>query len=359
MSAIRKLFFFSPVILLFITCREVYYPEEVISNQSIPVIQGRICENEIPVVTLSWALGYKDQTTAYISGAQVYISDDLGNSVDLYETSAGNYTNSAEEFKGIQGRTYTLHTVLPDGYEYVSSPALLQTNPFVDSIYAEPETREFYVYNSNGEPILENQEGLYVWADLSANSTSPLYYRFNTEVVKEMIYSVDVSTPSARSVYMWETFTLDNIYSVDNSIISNDRQVLREHPVGFMRYFYDTELETETSTAPFTIGWVLIFKAYAISGEVFDYYNSIAQQLNSDDQLFAPVPSQIKSNIQCISDQDKEVIGVFEASSVTTVYRAFAFKNLEVCITKDLSDFPEDIHSGSLVGFPPDFWIFF
>ena len=360
MKVFYKFLFVVQIIILFTTCREVYYPEDVNSNQSIPVIQGRIVENELPSVTLSWALGYKDQITEYISGAQVYVTDDLGNSVDLYETTPGNYNASDEaDFKGVQGRTYTLHTVLPDGFEYVSTPAYLQANPFVDSLYAYPDTREYYVYNAEGEPVLENQQGLYIQADLSANAGSPLYYRFNTEVVKEMIYSIDVSTPAARSVYMWEIFTLDNVYSVDYSMTFNDRQVLLEHPVGFLRYFYDATLETETATAPFTVGWVLIFKVYCISGDVFNYYNSIAQQLNSDNKLFAPVPSQIKSNIQCVSDKEKEVIGVFEASSVTTVYRAFAFKDLASHLTEDISSFPENLKSGSRVGFPPDFWIFF
>lgn len=341
------------------SCKEVYYPEEIYSAEKIPVIQGGILEDNVPSVELSWAVGYKDQVREYISGARVYVTDNLGNSVDLAETSPGNYIALSDEFKGVQGRIYTLHAELPDGNAYSSTPVLLEKNPLIDSVYASPVRRTAYSYNLNNKPVPEEQQGLLVKADLTGEGKSALYYRFNTKVVKEMLYTVNLYTPEIYSIFLWEVFTLDNLYTVNSTATQNNYQVLQEHPVGFLRYFYDVTLETESSTAPYTAGWVLTFNVYSISGEVYHYYNSIAKQLNSNDQLFAPLPSQIRSTIHCLNDPDQEVIGVFEANSLTTIYKAFGWNDMNSYYAKDLASFPDIVQGDSSHKFPPDFWISF
>jgi len=345
------------VLILSWSCKELYNPDDIISTEQIPVIAGMIQENAKPYVKLSWALGYNDQITNYISGADIRVTDDLGNTVDLEETSAGYYTTFSDAFKGAVGRTYTLLVVLPNGNEYISSPVLLRKGPAIDSLYADPGIRKFYTYNAYNEPIAETQRGLYVLADLSENADSVLYYRFNTRVVKEITYTQDPGTLYAQTVFVWKTYTLDSEYSVNHSTGQENRQLILEHPVGFLHFDYDPSQATDKATAPYPHGWVLVFKVFAISQDVYDYYNSIALQLASNDQMFAPVPSQVKSTIKCINDPEKAVIGIFEASSFTTVYKGFAWKDLEKYMHKDLLSFPENVYNGVSIPFPPDFWV--
>lgn len=345
------------VLIMHWSCKEIYFPDDIVSHEQIPVISGMIQEGATPYVKLSWALGYNDHNTNYISGADVRIADDLDNYVDLEETSAGYYTALSGAFKGVVGRTYTMQVVLPDGNEYVSSPVLLRKSPSVDSLYAEPGIRKYYNYNVYNEPIAENQRGLYVLADLGEEADSILYYRFHTTVVKETTYTQDPGTLFAQTVFVWITYTLDSEFSVNHSVGQEDRQLLLEHPVGFLHFDYDPSQATSKATAPYPNGWVLVFKVYSISQDVYDYYNSIALQLTSKDQMFAPVPSQVKSTIRCVTDPDKEVIGVFEASSFTTVYKGFAFKDLYKYSHIDLQSFPENVYNGVSIPFPPDFWV--
>jgi hypothetical protein len=63
------------------------------------------------------------------------------------------------------------------------------------------------------------------------------------------------------------------------------------------------------------------------------------------------------SNIRCLSDPNNKVIGVFEASSLTTIYKAFGWKSLTDYSAIDLPYFPDIIHGGTTAAFPPDFWI--
>ena len=339
------------------SCKEVYYPEDIESAEQIPVIQGMIHNDEVPSVNLSWALRYGDNFTEYISGAEIRVSDDLGNMVTLEEAGNGYYTKFSDEFKGEPGRTYTLYVRLPDGNEYVSSPEHLPEAPLIDSLYADPGTRKVYTYNSNNEPLSEIQEGLFILADLSDNADSALYYRFSTNTVKEITYTQDPGSLAAKTVFVWETGTLGNFYSANHTIEYNNRQILREHPVGFLHFDYDGSLETERATAPYPEGWVLIFKVYSISEKAYNYYNSIAEQLGSNNQMFAPIPSQVKSTVRCLTDPEKDVIGVFEASAQTKIFKAFAWKDLEVYQAKDLQSFPEDLQNGSTLPFAPEFWV--
>jgi len=339
------------------SCKEVYYPEDIKSSERIPVIQGMIHNDEVPSVKLSWALRYEDNLTEYISGAEIRVTDDLGNMVTLEETGNGYYTALTSEFTGEPGRIYTLYVRLPDGNEYTSSPELLPGYPVVDSLYADPGTREVLTYSSSNEPLSELQEGLFILADLSEEADSVKYYRFSTKFVKEITYDLYPRTLMTKTVFEWKSGTIGNFYSANQTVEYSGKQVLREHPVGFLQYDYNPLLETDIATAPYPEGWVLTFKVYSISAKVYGYYNSIARQLGSNDQMFAPNPSQVESTVQCITDPEKEVIGVFEASAKTTVYKAFAWKDPEVYKSRDLVSFPEDVGDGSTLPFPPEFWV--
>lgn len=354
-----KTIYYSGLILLVAvswSCRDVYYPDDIDSSARIPVVQGIITAGEIPRVTLTWARNYEDNVLEPIIGAEVYVSDDKGNLEALTETNPGNYS-SLGDIIGVIGNTYTLRVVLPDGNEFLSKPQLLMQPPMIDSLYASPGTRDGVTYSSSKKPIITRQLGLHVSADLSGQGNKNLYFRFNTRVVKEMVYTADIGSPASHSVYLWETKYLDNSYSVDNTLPSDGGQLLPAHSIGFLWYYYDATLETETSTAPFTEGWILTFKVYNISQDVFGYYNSIGSQLNSDDQIFAPVASQVKSNLHCVNDPVQKVAGVFEASSYSVVYKAFGWNGLEDHYFKDLDWFPEDVGYGRQERFPPYFWV--
>ena len=344
------------IILLGWSCREVYYPDNIESGAKILVIQGQILQFEYPVVKLSWAINYEGQSPEYIEDAEVFISTDNGYSVPLQYIGAGTYTTA--DLVGYQGITYSLN-VVADGEMYISTPQYLQSAPVIESLYAKPGIKETVTYNTNNEPIVSEIEGLQVYSDHKSVENEPCYYRFNTKMVKQMVRTIDVGSPASRSEYIWQVSILDNTYTVDYSAMQNDRQVLLGHPLVFLWYYYDTNLETETSTAPYTAAWVLTFNVASISDDVYEYYNSIDRQLDSDNQIFAPVASQVKSNILCATDPSQQVIGVFEASAITMVYKAFGWKSMTEIYEKDLEWFPDNITDGSQERFPPDFWVFF
>lgn len=344
-------------LLVLSSCKELYYPEGVDSTEKIPVILGQIEEGSLPIVKLSYASPYQSNERFPISGANVFISDNQGSSVELYEDSIGYYLPATNDYKGEIGTIYTL-SVSINGEDYESLPIRLNEKPIVDSLYAQPVTREAYTYNASGELISEIQEGLILVADLHSEHDST-YYRFNTKVLHEIIYT-DASNPmQPLNVWEWHTALLDNNYSVDQIFLNNSRYVLPEHQIGFLEYEYISNSGSVSKVNYMTYGWIATMKVYSISKSVYDYYYSIDQQLNSNNQIFSPVPAQIKSNITCLNDPGKVVIGVFEASSDTILYKGFKFDDLTKYKSIEFSYFPQNIPGGTSNTMPPDFWIVF
>lgn len=347
------------MLLLLFSCREVYYPEDLNSGKVIPVIQGRIAEDESPSVVISRAMNYESAVPEYISGAAVIVSDNKGNEVTLTESTPGHYVDAVREMFGIVGTAYKLQVKMEDGEEFVSSIVTIPGRPNIDSLYAEPGTKKATGYDQYNVPYSVTHEGLYISSSLSANGDSTMFYRFNTSVLKESTCMKDPGTLNAKPMFIWEPYILDYIYSVDFTVKSGGRQVRPEHPIGFLRYFYDPTVATPQYSAPIIIGWVISFKVFAISSDVYNYYQSVGTQLNSSNQMFAPVPSQVKSNIHCTTNPEQEVIGLFEATSSRTYYKAFRWINLDTYEYVNLVSFPSDIKAGTKLNFPPDFWISF
>jgi hypothetical protein len=342
------------------SCQEVYHPGDIESAMQIPVIQGVIAENKAPVVSLSWAAPYLGQSVDNpISGASVWITDDQGNQVDLSETSPGRYTVDTAVCKGRAGRTYTLGVELPDGNQFSSAAEKIGTAPILDSLFAKIGTRVVYSTGEFNNVIAETQNGLYILADLHAEGNAVQYYHLNTQVLTETVVVKGLNSPNTISVYNWQTSDLDEFYSVAYTVPHNVGQILPEYTAGFLRYYYDNSLETLTTSAPYTVGWIVTFSVYSLSSDAYLYYKSIGDQLGSNNQIFSPVPSQVKSNVHCDNDPSLPVIGIFEANTLIRVYKAFAWVSKSTYREMDLSSFPDNVYNGSKEGIPPSFWISF
>lgn len=345
------------VIIIFSSCREVYITDDISSLHRTPVIKGMICEGSSPTVSISYAMGYFEDTETPLNDAAVIVSDNLGNQVELLEGSAGSYKPASNEFKGVIGRVYTLKVNTPDGNEYESAPVKINERPVIDSIYAHSGELDIILYDPHGEPYIQTiRQGLYVYSDLSAETNSTVYYRFNTSVTKLYLYFVPTMTSTVAS-YIWvKPEVIGDFYCVDFSIANNGRQILPEHKIGYVPWIILRNLPRDAFSL--STRYVLISKVYAVSSGVYDYYHSIDQQLNSNNQMFAPIPSQIKSNIYCVNDPAITVSGVFEASSMAASYKAFLYGDGNMFRSKTLTSFPDLLTNGSQ-SYPPYFWFDF
>lgn len=333
--------------ILLVSCREAFYYDELLIDAPVPVIQGRILLDKHPEVRIGWSMRFEDYDRDLIPDAEVFISDHLGFEAKLTECE-GIYTTP--DMMGQTGYTYTLRVVLSDGREYISHPQYLSEAPLVDSLYAVPGTRKSFVYSYYNEPVYKDEEGLFISSKITSYKPGTQYYRFHTYVIKLSSYTVNRDV-----IYMWDTKGMDNSYAVDFSVSDNTKQVLN-HNIGFLRWYFEDEEPLDGVSGVIINAWVVCHTIYTISEDAYKYYTSVGQQLAGNDQLFAPVAGEVESNIHCISDVTERVLGIFEASSGVTVYKAFAWLDLNSCRSLELVHFPE-IGDGTVAKFAPYFWI--
>jgi hypothetical protein len=122
------------LVIVFSSCQKVI-DLDLNSASSQIVIEGNVYDQTGPyLVKISQTVNF-DESNVYppVTGATVEISDDVGNSEVLTESSSGTYITSA--LQGISGRTYTL-TVASKGKTYTATSTM--PNPVnIDSIYLE------------------------------------------------------------------------------------------------------------------------------------------------------------------------------------------------------------------------------
>lgn len=351
---------------LFYSCKEVYYPDEIHADERIPVMLGSIVEGQAPQVQLSWAFVYdKGRTTDFMHDAQVWITDDMGANENLAETYNGIYVPVNGAFEGLLGRTYTLHVETPEGDLYESTPEQILPVASLDSLYAEYVNRIKYVRTATGNLFPIPEEGLDVFVSLNRYSDSTCYFRFRTDVLEEILYDVidpDAINPDSMIVdtsYSWKSYTTDDFYNVRFTYKDNEIQVVPEENIGYLNYILDLSQVSDTLSFPTTYAWIVSSHVYSVTENVYRYYSSVEDQLVAGDRIFAPVPSQISTNLHCVGDADKPVLGIFEASAVISFHKAFQWLEPGKFLSKYLEDFPQGLGDGYKLSEPPDFWIEF
>lgn len=337
------------VVLLGVSCREVYFPDDLEQKEPILSVHGILYENSQPLVKLSRTMGYYEEAENPIHNALVVVIDDAGRADTLTETGqTGVYAISASEPLGKVGMVYTLKIETEDGNIFMSNPVKMPAKPVMEDFYAELAEKTFLTYNSQGKLRNDVVRGISVFTDLAGAGDEDHYYRFRTRAVEERLLVSEYS----EDEIVYNIAKTNDLYDVAKSMLFTDRQLVNRHESIFLA-------ETERVTGVLnTNGWAYFLKfivthrVYAISADVYDFFLSIKEQLTSEDEIFAPVPTRIRSNIYCINNDDVRVIGVFEASSVLTLYMScYASENYEYLFETHLESLPQDLE----LFFPPEY----
>ena len=138
--------YFRYILLLLIvqvlnSCISQFIPKTS-EDKELLVVEGLITDNtDINTIKLSRSLPLGTKVTLNpVSGYLVTISDDLGNTYSLTETTPGTYVTNPSEFRGMVGRSYTLH-INPNSpnnsHFYESYPVEMKPVPPIDSLYYE------------------------------------------------------------------------------------------------------------------------------------------------------------------------------------------------------------------------------
>jgi hypothetical protein len=329
------------------SCSKVYDPQ-IDTTQKVLVVDGMVTnKNDAYHIFLTYAMPFNSSKKGTpVSGANVYVTDNLANSCKFNERTTGDYVSDSLQFTGQAGNTYRLHIVTTDGAVYESDPQKMFPEVIPDNVYAEFDNQEI-LDPSTGLKV--NTHGADILVDISNHSDTLPRFRMTSNLVTQYYYyetlPIDIHTKYIFEFYCWQTINANTTINMTGGEYFLNSASIKKHPVCFLddnfyvwAIIYDCLINlADTTGSALANGYqfydihhrILYLSTYTLNTETYLYYKSLDEQMQSEGKLFDPVASQLAGNIKCITDPEKKAIGFFEASSVSNSEYVVDFRDLE------------------------------
>jgi len=281
-------------------------------ERNLLVVEGHITTGEGPhTILLSKSAKYGDVFQGVVrkeENAIVRIRNESGEQVFLEEFIGGRYQTPAG-FEAEVGSTYTLLITTRDGNEYISQPETIIQAPKIDSLilryrvipgdvpgnfrsgvevfsqWTDPEgDKNFYLWRNTGTYLINTRPDLFTIPDGNGGS---------------------IAAPKDCCAICWVTEE-----DGDNSVrLFSDRRSnggVNTEQVAFI----------EDDGGRFMDKYLVRIEQQSISGEAFQFFELLQNQLSIDGDIFDPPPATIRGNMINLTDPQSPVIGYFRASDV-------------------------------------------
>lgn len=309
-----KIWLIGLIILSAPSCIEEFEPGSV-KFEKLLVIDGSISDqakaHEIKLSFTSPINANDDQPIQVLSGATVWVEDDLGNRLDYIEQNAGTYVSGV--FAAVAGRSYSLFITTAEGKSYQSAFEELVTAPEITNIYDRfkvergdgqstsiPGVQFFIDVDNAGEG---SQFYRYEWTDTHQVIVPhiKLYdYVFNQDGNGQIIpFSEDV-----KECYREGRF---KELIIATSTTSENGQ-LKEVPVSFIAA---TRFDVTTM-------YSLEVTQRSISAEAYSYYRKLELFNESNGSLFDKQQGVLVGNVKSLDSPEEAVLGYFEVSGANS-----------------------------------------
>lgn len=290
---------FLVLVILFFSlksCVVPYIPDQP-ENDQLLVVEGLISDqNEVNTIKISKSRPlWIGQSPVFLSGCEVWITDDHGNLDNLKETTIGTYITDSSTFKGIVGRKYALHirTNSANGnLNYETFPMELKPVPEIDSIYYEKK-----VFTTYYLPV----EGCHIYLDTHDPLNNSHFYRWTYSETWEIHLPFNVVNNVC-----WRTENSNYILLKNSSLLAENRVV---------RYPLKT---IESPIDRLTVKYSILVKQYSLNEDEFIYWEALKTSLDQQGGLYDIIPPIIPNNIYCVENPDEKTLGYFSVSAVSS-----------------------------------------
>jgi len=292
----RKIIYTCLLLFILTGCREPYFPE-IDKYENLLVIDGLITDREGPhLVRITRSYSFDESYPESEQFAVVAILDEDGGMENLTEERPGHYYTSAG-YRGEIGKAYQLVVSTSDNEQYESEWVILSRVPEIDSV-----THRF-VERATTDPH-ESHYGMEVRVNTHDETNQTRYYRWEWTETWEII------TPIKSSFYpdeerCWRSNRSSLIAIGTSEHLTDD--VIEDHPL----YFISTENNR------LRIKYSALISQYSMSREAYSYWKSLQEITQNTGTLFDPTPAAVTGNIYHSMDQEKPVLGIFQASAVS------------------------------------------
>lgn len=250
------------------------------------VVEGGISTDFGPhTIKLTKSAQYGDVFIGEIKnelGAKLFIRDQFGNTVSLFENGRGVYTTPAN-YRGEVNRSYTLIIITKDGVEYQSYPELLSRVPEIDNVsvtYVDVPIKK----EDLGSTFIS---GVEVYVDYKDPSEIANYYKWETGGTYSLKTHPELYTPP-RSPSPVPKQCCELCYTTEENIaisISSDR-FYNGNP------FKSKVLFIEDDGVRFSEKYIIEIEQLSISKDAYEFYELLNNQLSIKGNIFDPPPGK-------------------------------------------------------------------
>lgn len=329
-------------VLLLFACVKPYEPPAIKAKNNYLVIDGVInsTTNGITTIVLSRSKNLVD-TVSFIPelNAKVSIESAAGLRYNLIDSNQiGKYTSAPLNLNPAD--QYKIRITTSNNNQYESAFVNVKTTPAIDSISWNQDkiNKGVNLKVSTSDP--NNKTKYYRWDFVET-------WQYNTKEIAQWVnvdgyirsLGIDFLNDPLQTHQCWTTKLSPQII-VGNSI-GLAKDVISMQPLHFIPY-NDERL---------TIKYSILVSQYALSQDAYNYWQLVQNNSQSLGTLFDLMPSQLVSNITCVSDPNEPVIGYISASSIQQ--KRIFIRNNEVnnwikripgfeCITQVIETNPTD-----------------
>ena len=286
------------VILLYSGCKENYEPPSVKNNPHFLVVDGFLNNSpDSTYIKLSHSRNLQDTGSKFPeTGASLLVEGDQNTRIPLAEISDGVYgnilhLNVSEKYR------LTINT--NDGKQYQSDFVPFKQTPPIDSLTWEQDTLGVQFYLNTHDP--QNNTLFYRWQF----EETWQYHSYLTSNFDYVHGQIVLRTPDQQIKNCWKDNLSPTILLASSERLSQD---IVSH------FLFNTVSKT---TEKIYVLYSLQVNQYALTKEQFEYWKELKKNSEQLGTLFDAQPSQLNSNIHCLTNLSEPVMGYLSASTVT------------------------------------------
>jgi hypothetical protein len=325
---IKKIFlvFLVGITLIPAGCIELFEPKGVQNTEGILVVEGMIMETGTTIKLSRTVSQYNEASDNYpgVYGARVHVVDNDNKIVAVAEPQiidgAASFVYVVDgEIKFTPGTKYALAIQVGEKH-YQSAFVSPVRTPEIDEISWRQNTDgSMDIMVSTHDP--ENQTEYYRWSfeeDWEIRSDLFGAYRYEPttgEVIQQNRYTAN------NRYYCWAS-------DKSKSIILGSSERLTEKTIK------DKVIHNfPTNNTRFSYLYSILVRQYGLDKEAYMYFENLQKNIDFSGSLFAPILTEVRGNITCLSDPYEPVVGYI---AVTNEVVTRIFINMEEIEGEDL-----------------------
>ena len=283
--------------LIGLGCREYYEPTVLKNNPRLLVVDGFLNSSpDSTYIKLTYTRNLRDTAPSVPAlNATLLVEGDQNTLIPLYENGKGLYGNLLPLKTS---EKYRLSITTSDGTKYQSDYVPFKQTPPIDSISWDQDSSDVRFYVNTHDP--QNNTIYYRWHYEET-------WQYSTYLTSnfDFVHGTLIARPPDQQIHnCWKDNIASTILLASTSQLSQD--VVHQFPFNTI----------SKSTEKMYVMYSVLVNQYALTRDEFDYWTELKKNSEQLGTLFDAQPSQLNSNIHCITKPSEPVMGYLSASTV-------------------------------------------